>query len=275
MRLLALSALLALAVIPATASEQSELIDCFDAITPVSSGFGSSIGRWEWAPGVLYGTIAVPADRGGVEGIYVYSEDQVYFADFAKVPRQLRSNPLHWFPFLLGPLRAGRGVFHCSYEAMTGSQDRKVACDYGDFYGDTQPVGPHPDLKPGEKYYYPIDFRTLTADSADRSVLRTAVLSRIMSVTRLFAHNKAKRYGEQVEAHKKRLADGPGALTQLTMLAGFTVDSLDPHADAPTPPSRDAERGALQVCAAMQVNEELAQAARTEIHLLDDYSLPQ
>lgn len=274
MRRSVLAVLLVLAAYPAAASEQSELMDCFGALVSYSQGFGSSIGRWEWAPPVQYPTITVGAERGGVEGIYIYSEDQVYFADFAKVPRELRTNTLHWFPFLLGPLRAGRGVFHCSYEAMAGSEDRKVACDFGEFYGDTKPFGHHPELKPGEKYYYPIDFKTLTADSANRAVLRTAVLSRIMSVTQLYS-KKIKKYGEQLEAHKKRLADGPGALTQLTLLAGFTSDTLDPHAQPPTPPSHASERGALQTCGAMPMNDQLAEAARTELRLLDDYPLPR
>jgi hypothetical protein len=274
MRRSVLVLLLTLAAFPAAATEQSELQDCFDALSPYSLGFGTSIGPWEWAPPVHYPTITVPSDRAGVEGIYIYSEDQVYFADFAKVPRELRSNPLHWFPFLLGPLRSGRGVFHCSYESLKGEEQRKVACDYGEFYGDTHPFGRHPELKPGDKYYYPIDFKALTPDSANRAVLRTAVLSRIMSVTRLYS-KKVAAYGERLEAHKKRLTDGPGALTQLTLLAGFSSDTLDPHALPPTPPPHESERGALQACGTMQMNDQLAEAARTEIHLLDNYPLPQ
>jgi len=257
---------LCLLAVPAKASEEAELIGCVDSLMHYSKGFGASIGRWEWAPPVDYPTVVVPADRGRKEVLYVYSEDKAYVAGFDEVPREARS--ARWFPFLLGPLRQGRGVFHCSYMAIQAKEPREVQCDLGEFLGDS--FDPRGRERPkGDKYYHPIGFKELP--QADLGPLRTAALSRILSVVGAAFEPQVESYRKALEAHKKRLADGPNALLDAARWAG--VD-LDWNRFAPREPDRDAPRRALQACAELS-DEQLSQAARLEQHRLDTYPLPR
>lgn len=265
-------ALLVLLSIPAAASSQSELVACFDELTPYSSGFGYEIGQWEWAPPVHYPTVVVPGDRAGVEGFFVYTEDRVLYADFQKVPRDQRNGWMRWFPIKFGPVREGRGVFQCSYLAQNGVQDRKIDCDFGDFLGDSVPPKGKLAPTPPQKYYHPIGFKEIGSSDVNLGSLRGAVLSRIMSVTHGYYAKQAEKYGKALEAHKKRMNDGPSALSQA---AGFMGMDLDWNRNPPTRPSKDPAARALRTCASMQMNDQLADAARTELRMLDNYSLPR
>lgn len=271
MKLLWLAATL-LAASPAAAGEQSELIACFEELRPVSDGFGFSLGAWERWPPVLYPTVAVPSKRDGVEGFYLYTEDKAYFSDFSKVPREERTGTVRWFPFELAPVREGRGTFRCSFEAVDGNERTEIRCDFTDWQGRTMPAGRYSGAKPRENpFYYPAAARPIPPSSANHAALRTAVLSRIMSVTHQYS-KEAGKYGKSLEAHKKRMAQGPAALTQAAGMIGL---DLDWNRDAPVPPSKEAARRALAVCKGMSMTPDLAAAAGTESSLLDNFSLPR
>lgn len=268
----ALLALILLAASPAAASEQSELLTCFEELWPVSDGFGFTLGRWERWPPVLYPTVAVPAKRDGVEGFYLYTEDKVYFSDFSKIPKQERTGTVRWFPFELAPIREGRGTFRCSFEAVDGNERTEIRCDFTDWQGRTMPTGRYSGSKPREvPFYYPATARSIPASTANHAALRTAVLSRIMSVTHQYS-KQAEKYGKSLEAHKKRLAQGPGALTQAAGMIGL---DLDWNRDPPTPPSREPARRSLAACKDMPMSPELAAAAGTETSRLDNFALPR
>lgn len=272
MRRLALAWLLAALCPPAAATEQGELLGCFEALGPVSAGFGRSIGLWEWPSEISRPTVVVTGQRGGAEGMYVYSEDEAYFVDFSAAPPwPPYGAALRKFPFQIGPLRPGRGVFHCLYEAVAGEEQREISCDSGGTLGDSAPPPGAPPLGVGEKYYQPLKAASLPRTSVEQAALRMAVLSRVMSAAYVYSL-KAAKYGKALQAHKRRLAEGPGALAALAGLIG--VD-LDWEKLPPSPPDKAPAREALQACAEMSMSEELAGAARAEIRLLDNYPLPR
>ena len=256
---------------PAAAGEQAELIACFEELRPVSDGFGFSLGAWERWPSVLYPTVAVPAKRDGFEGFYLYTEGRAYFSDFSKVPREERTGTVRWFPFELAPVREGRGTFRCAYEAVDGNDRTEIRCDFTDWQGRTMPAGRYAATKPARVPSIIRSRSAIPSDSSNPAALRAAVLSRIMSVTHLYSKEAAK-YGKSLEAHKNRLARGPGALTQAAGMIGL---DLDWNREPPVPPSREPARRALAACKGMSMAPDLAGAAGTELSLLDNFNLPR
>lgn len=217
----------------ASASEQSELLTCFESARLMGEGPGISIAAFERWPSELRATVVVTrADKDG-EGFWVFTDGAVYAQP---IPRKHLGSAYTVVPFELR--LADRDPFRCVYRRVPAFPEAgKVECSLVDRESSYETFKPRALPRPWERLH----------------PLRSAVLQRI--------HDIPARLQRQARKYEKDMADYERRQKEPPTLFGSLADRLGWQRLPPSKPSRGPARRALGPC--LSVEDELVRSAAT------------
>lgn len=230
---------LALAL-PSAASEQGELLACFESARVMGEGPGVSIAAFERWPSEMRATVVVTrADKDG-EGFWVFTDGAVYAQPIA---RKHLGSAYTFVPFELR--LPDRDPFRCVYSRVPAYPEAgKVECSLLDRESSYETFKPKALPRPWERLH----------------PLRSAVLQRI--------HDIPARLQRQAREYEKKAADYERKQKEPPTLFGTLADRLGWQRLPPSKPPRGPARRALGPC--LSVEDELVRsAARSALASLD------
>lgn len=226
--------------LPAAASEQSELMACFESARLMGEGPGVSIGAFERWPSEMRATVVVArADKDG-EGFWVFTDGAVYAQPIA---RKHLGSAYTVVPFELR--LADRDPFRCVYRRVPHHEATgKVECSLVDRESSYETFKPKALPRPWERLH----------------PLRSAVLQRIHDVPARL-QRQARKYEDDRADYERKQKEPP-------TLFGSLADRLGWQRLPPSKPFRSPARRALAPCLAVE-DELVRSAARSALSSLE------